>query len=76
MDQAKCLVSALVSRQLDYCNSLLHGVAVRAMLHLQRVQNCFARVVTRASRFTPSTPLRHCLHRLPISLELCSKYSP
>ena len=32
LDQAKCLASALVSTRLDYCNSLLHDVAVRDIL--------------------------------------------
>ena len=68
LDQAKCLASALVSSRLDYYNSLLHGVAVRDMLKLQRVQNCLARVIIRAGRFAPSTPpLRYSLHWLPIS---------
>ena len=70
LDQAKCLASALVSSRLDYCNSLLRGVAVRDMLKLQRVQNCLARVVTRVGRFAPSTPLRHSLHWLPISFRI------
>ena len=56
LDQAKCLASALVSNRFDYCKSLLQGVAFRDMLKLQRVQNCPARVVTRAGRFAPSTP--------------------
>ena len=50
------LVSAFVVSRLDHCNSLLHSVAVRDILKLQRVQNCLARVVTRAGRFAPSTP--------------------
>ena len=71
LDQAKRLASALVSSRLDYCNSLLHGVAVRDMLQLQRVQTCLARVVTRAGRFAPSTPpLSHSLHWLPISFRI------
>ena len=70
MDQAKCLVSALVFSRLDYCNSLLHGVAVRNMFKLQRVQNCLARVVTSAGCFAPSTPLHHSLHWLPISFRI------
>ena len=56
LDQAMCLAPGLVSSRLDYCNSLLHGIAVRDMLKLQRVQNCLAMVVTRADRFAPSTP--------------------
>ena len=70
LDQAKCLSSALVSSRLDYCKSLLHGVAVRDMLKLQRVQNCLAPVVTRAGHFAPSSPLRHALHWLPISFRI------
>ena len=57
LDQAKCLASAAVSGRLDYCDSLLHGVAVKDVLKLQRVQNCLARVLTRAGRFAPSTVL-------------------
>ena len=70
LDQGKWLASALVSSQLHYCNSLLHGVAVRDMFKLQRVQNCPARVVTRAGCFAPSTPLCHPLHWLPISFRI------
>ena len=64
--EAKCLASALVPSQLDYCNSLLHGVTVRDMLQLQRVQNC----LTRAGPFAPSIPLCHSLHWLPISFRI------
>ena len=67
MDQARCLVPALVSSWLDYHNSLLNGVTVRDMLKLHRVQNCLARVVTRAGCFAPSTPLHYSLH-LPLLL--------
>ena len=59
-------------------NSLLHGVAVRDMLKLQRVQNCLARVVTRAGRFAPSTPPPFVTLSAgyPFPLEFSSKYSP
>ena len=40
------------------------------VLKLQRVQNCLARVVTRAGCFAPSSPLRHSLHWLPISFRI------
>ena len=68
LNQAKSLSSAVVSSRHDYCNSLLHGVAVRDMLKLQRVQNCLATLATRAGRFAPSIPFRHSLHCLPIFL--------
>ena len=70
LDQAKCLATALVSSRLDYCNSLLYGVSSKDMLKLQRVQNCLARVVSRAGRFASSTPLLHSLHWLPISFRI------
>ena len=35
-----------------------------------RVQNCCARVVTRAGHFAPSTPLCHSLHWLPTSFRI------
>ena len=70
LDQVKCLASALVSSRLDYCNSLLHSVAVRDMLKLQRVQNCLPTVTTRAGRIASSIPLRHSLHWLPISFRI------
>ena len=44
------------------------------MLRLHRMQNCLARVITRAGRFAPSTPPpRHSLHWLPISFRIQSK---
>ena len=70
LDQAKCLASAFVSSRLDYCNSLLHGVAVRDMLKLRRVQNCLAIAVTRVGGLAPSIPRRHSLHWLPISFRI------
>jgi hypothetical protein len=70
LDDAKCLATALVSTRLDYCNSLLRGIADKDLLKLQRVQNCLARVVTKSGRFAPSLPLRRSLHWLPISFRI------
>ena len=39
LDIAKLLATALVSSRLDYCNSLLHGIADIDLTRLQRVQN-------------------------------------
>ena len=45
---AKTIATALGSSRLDYCNSLLHNIAIKDITKLQRVQNCLARVVTRS----------------------------
>ena len=46
LDSAKLLATALVSSRLDYCNSLLYGIADIDLTRLQRVQNQLARLVT------------------------------
>ena len=70
LDDAKCLATALVTTRLDYCNSLLRGIADKDLLKLQRVQNCLARIVTKSGRFAPSLPLRRSLHWLPVSFRI------
>ena len=68
LESAKLLVNALVSSRLDYCNSLLSGIAETDRTKLQRVFNCLARVVTKSPPFTRSVPLLRSLHWL------CVKY--
>ena len=48
----KTIAIALVTSRLDYCNSLSYNIAIEDITKEQRVQNCFARVVTRYARFT------------------------
>jgi len=45
-DATKMLVHAFISSHLDYCNSLLIGVADQQLKRLQSVQNAAARLVT------------------------------
>ena len=66
LDSAKWLVNALVSSRLDYCNSLLSGIAETDLTKLQRVLNRLARVVTKSPPFTRSVPLLRSLHWLPV----------
>ena len=61
---------ALVTSKLDYCNSLLHEIPAKDLQKLQRVQNCLARVVTKAPRFSRSIPLLKSLHWLPIKFRI------
>ena len=45
------LANALVSSNLDYCNSLLTGINKSNILKLQRVQNSLARAITNATKY-------------------------
>ena len=47
LDSAKVLANALVSSRLDYCNSVLSGVAETDLTKLQHILNRLARVVTK-----------------------------
>ena len=58
---------ALVSSKLDYCNSLFHNMPVKDIARLQRVQNCLAKGVTWAPRFSRSIPI---LYWLPIKFRI------
>ena len=62
LDSAKLLANALVSRRLDYCNSLLSGISETDLTKLQRVLNRLTRVVTKSPPFTRSVPLLRSLH--------------
>ena len=52
LDSAKLLATALVSSRLDYCNSLLYGIADMDITKLQQVQNQLACIVTKSPPFT------------------------
>ena len=69
-DATQLLVQALVSLKLDYCNSLLYGLAKNVIKQLQRVQNAAARVVTLSPKFCHITPVLANLHWLSIYLRI------
>ena len=54
---AKTISMALIGSRLDYCNSLQNDIGKIDLAKLQRVQNCLARVVLGAPRFSPPLPL-------------------
>ena len=60
------LANALVSSQLDYCNSLFASLTKLDVKRLQYVQNSLCRVVTRSPKFTHVTPKLEKLHWLPV----------
>ena len=56
-EAAKFVVCALVTSHLDYCNSFLYILPDMDIERLERVQDCLARVVCKASCFSRSKPL-------------------
>ena len=75
LSTAKTIYNALISSRLDYCNSLLNNIAKQDLSNLPRVQNCLARVVLRAPRFSPSLSLLKHLHWLPVNYNIQFKLS-
>ena len=69
LNNAKLLANALVFSRLDYCNSLLSGLADTDLTKLLCVQNRLLRVVT-TPPFTRSVPLLHSLHWLPVKFKV------
>jgi len=66
-DYARMLVHALVSTQVDYCNSILYQVAAVHLRPLQSVLNAAARLIVRKQKIDHITPtLRDDLHWLPV----------
>jgi len=62
---AKIVVQAFISSRLDYCNSLLCGIAGNLLQKLQSVQNAAARLITKTGRLEHITPVLRELHWLP-----------
>ena len=73
LDSAKLLATALESYCLDYCNSLLYGIANIDLNRLQCVQNRLAQLVTKSPPFTHSLPLLRSLHWFPVRFKILFK---
>ena len=52
--------------RLDYCNSLLAGLAASAIRPLQLIQNAAARLIFNVPKYAYTTPLLTDLHWLPV----------
>ena len=60
------MANALVSSQLDYCNSLFRSFSKFNLRKLQCIQNSAARTVSNTTRYTSITPVFKKLHWLPV----------
>ena len=56
-DAAVSVANALVSSQLDYCNSLFRSLSKLILHRLQSIQNSAARIVINSSKYTWITPV-------------------
>ena len=65
-DAAVSVANAVVSSQLDYCNSLFSSLSKVNLHRLQSIQNSAARIVTNLYKYTRITPLLRKLPWLPI----------
>ena len=65
--------NALVSSQLDYCNSLFRSLSAFNLRKLQIVQDSLARIVTNTTRYPYKTPVLNSLHWLPVQERLVFK---
>ena len=62
----RTLIHSFIVTRVDYCNSVLSGVAVSQTDRVQRILNAAARLVLRIPRFHPiSSLIRDNLHWLP-----------
>ena len=64
------VVNAMVTGNLDYWNSFLHGITAG---QLQKMQNTAARLILRRNRHSSATMMLHELHWLPIQKRVMYK---
>ena len=64
------MIHAFITSRLDYCNSLLYGLANTGLAKLQRVQNAAARLVTSTRKYDHITPILCELHWLPVKFRI------
>ena len=70
---AEQIVNVMVTGNLDYCNSLLHGITAGQLGSIQKQQNTAARLILRRTRRSSDTVMRHEQHWLPIKKRVIYK---
>jgi len=65
-DMVRAVATSLTQTRLDFANSVLIGISGSNISKLQRVQNCFARVVLQ-DKNNSATSLLSELHWLPVN---------
>ena len=68
------IVASLIVSRLNYCNSLLVGMAQTNVIKLQRAQNSIARIVTGNSHYDHIQPVLKELHWLPVDCRIKFKW--
>ena len=63
---AERVVNAMVTNNLDYCNSLLYGISGHQLLRIQRIQDTAARLILQRDRWSSTRVMLNELHCLPI----------
>ena len=73
-DSRCALATAFIASRIDYCNSVLYGVAKGKVQLLQMVLNAAARLVVGTGKFSHVTPILHdVLHWLPVQHRISYK---
>ena len=67
------MVRAFVTCRIDYCNSLLYGIADYNINRLQRIQSGAARLVTNNEKYSHVKIILHKLHCLPLKQRISLK---
>ena len=64
------LVHALVLSRLDYCNSMYHGISLKDLGRLQKVQNSAVRFIFGRGKRAHTTQLLKKVHFLPVKFRI------
>ena len=64
------IVHAFITSRLDIGNALLYRLPLKQTQRLQKLQNCAARLIDGAMRYSHATPLLKKLHWLPIAVRV------
>ena len=67
------VVNAMVTNNLDYCNSLLYGISGNQLLRIQRIQNIAARLILQRDRWSSARVMLNELHWLPMKKRISFK---